>query len=73
MTYPNSELFVFPIPMPIKAKWFVLGYAIIELVLGVASTSDGVAHFAHLGGMIFGLILILYWKKRDKNNGGFYY
>ncbi len=73
MTYPNSELFVFPIPMPIKAKWFVLGYAIIELVLGVVSTSDGVAHFAHLGGMIFGLILILYWKKRDKNNGGFYY
>lgn len=73
MTYPNSQLYVFPIPMPIKAKWFVLGYAIIELVLGVASTSDGVAHFAHLGGMIFGLILILYWKKRDKNNGGFYY
>lgn len=73
MTYPDSQMFVFPIPFPIKAKWFVLGYAVIELVLGVSSSSDGIAHFAHLGGMIFALIMILYWKKKDRNNGGFYY
>ena len=59
--------FVFPLPVPIKAKYFVLGYAALELVLGITG-GDGIAHFAHLGGMLFGLILILYWKK--KNGGG---
>ena len=67
MLFPNSPMFVFPIPVPIKAKYFVIGYAVIELFLGLGG-SDGVAHFAHLGGMLFGLILILYWKK--KNGGG---
>ncbi len=67
MLFPNSQMFVFPIPMPIKAKYFVIGYAVLELFLGLGS-SDGVAHFAHLGGMLFGLILILYWRK--KNGGG---
>ena len=61
------EMFVFPLPVPIKAKYFVLGYAALELVLGITG-GDGIAHFAHLGGMLFGLILILYWKK--KNGGG---
>ncbi len=63
MLFPNDSLFVFPIPVPIKAKWFVVGYAVIELVLGISTTRDGVAHFAHLGGMLFGLICILHWKK----------
>lgn len=67
MLFPNSEMFVFPIPMPIKAKYFVIGYAVLELLLGVGA-GDGVAHFAHLGGMLFGLILIIYWRK--KNGGG---
>ena len=67
MLFPNSEMFVFPIPMPIKAKYFVIGYAVLELLLGMGS-GDGVAHFAHLGGMLFGLILIIYWRK--KNGGG---
>ncbi|WP_302576696.1 rhomboid family intramembrane serine protease [Phocaeicola barnesiae] len=67
MLFPNSEMFVFPLPVPIKAKYFVLGYAALELVLGITG-GDGIAHFAHLGGMLFGLILILYWKK--KNGGG---
>ena len=67
MLFPNSQMFVFPIPMPIKAKYFVIGYAVLELFLGLGG-SDGVAHFAHLGGMLFGLILILYWRK--KNGGG---
>lgn len=73
MTYPESKLFIFPIPMPIKAKWFVIGYAVLELVLGVGASSDGIAHFAHLGGMIFGFLLIMYWKKKGRGNGGFYY
>lgn len=67
MLFPNSEMFIFPIPMPIKAKYFVIGYAVLELVLGI-SGGDGIAHFAHLGGMLFGLILIIYWRK--KNGGG---
>lgn len=67
MLFPNSPMFVFPIPVPIKAKYFVIGYAVLELLLGVGG-GDGVAHFAHLGGMLFGLILILRWRK--KNGGG---
>ena len=71
MLFPNSQMFVFPIPVPIKAKYFVIGYAALELVLGITG-GDGVAHFAHLGGMLFGLIFIIYWRK--KNGGGqFYY
>lgn len=66
MTYPNSEMFVFPLPMPIKAKYFVMGYIVLELVLGL-SANDSVAHFAHLGGMLFGWILMAYWKKRNGN------
>lgn len=67
MLFPNSQMFVFPIPVPVKAKYFVIGYAVLELALGIGG-GDGVAHFAHLGGMLFGLILILYWRK--KNGGG---
>lgn len=73
MHFPNAEMFVFPIPFPIKAKWFVLGYGVIELFFGVANrTGDNVAHFAHLGGMLFGIIMILYWKKNRQNHGQYY-
>lgn len=73
MLFPNRELFLFMIPIPIKAKYFVIGYALIELYLGVANNpKDNIAHFAHLGGMIFGLILILYWRKKNRNNGTYY-
>lgn len=65
MLFPNEKLFIMPIPFPIKAKFFVAGYAVIELLSGLHNNpNDNVAHFAHLGGMIFGLILILYWKKK---------
>jgi membrane associated rhomboid family serine protease len=67
MLFPNVEMFVFPLPFPIRAKWFVGGYAAIELLLGLASSGDGVAHFAHLGGMLFGLILILHWRKSHRH------
>ena len=69
MLFPNERMFIFPLPFPIKAKFFVIGYAVIELYLGVAGTADGVAHFAHLGGMLFGLILILIWRKKGKISG----
>lgn len=73
MLYPNNKLFIFPLPFPIKAKFFVIGYAAIELWSGFANNpGDNIAHFAHLGGMLFGLILILYWRKKSNNNGTYY-
>ena len=69
MTYPNNQLFIIPIPVPIKAKWLVLGYVILELVLGLRnSAADNVAHFAHLGGMLAGFIVMLYWKHKEKKD-----
>lgn len=68
MLFPNTELFLFFVPVPIKAKYFVIGYGVLELVNGFANVSgDNIAHFAHLGGMLFGFILIKYWQKDEKN------
>ena len=67
MLFPNNRItMVFPIPITLKAKWFVCIFGAIELVCGVFDTGSGVAHFAHLGGMVFGLILLLLWRKRDR-------
>lgn len=66
LMHPNNMVLVFPIPFPIKAKWFVIGYAVLEIVLGSSGASTGVAHFAHLGGMLWGLVLLLWWKKNHK-------
>ena len=66
LMHPNNMVLVFPIPFPIKAKWFVVGYAVLEIVLGSSGASTGVAHFAHLGGMLWGLALLLWWKKNRK-------
>lgn len=64
MLYPDSVLtLIFP-PISMKAKWFVLIFAAIELLTGVTGTGGGIAHFAHLGGLIFGFLLIMYWKKK---------
>ncbi len=63
MLYPDSVLtLIFP-PISMKAKWFVLIFAGIELVTGMTGVGGGIAHFAHLGGLIFGYLLILYWKR----------
>lgn len=62
MLYPEERLFIFPLPVPIKAKWFVIGYAAIELFMAFSTPGDGVAHLAHLGGMAFGFFLIRYWR-----------
>lgn len=68
MLFPNSQLMLLFPPIPIKAKYFVMGYGVIELFSGVANRSgDNVAHFAHLGGMLFGFFLIKYWNKHTKN------
>lgn len=66
MLFPNTELYLMFIPIPIKAKYFVLGYGALEVFLGLQnSAGDNVAHFAHLGGMLFGFILLKYWSKKS--------
>lgn len=68
MMFPNTELYLMFVPIPIKAKYFVIGYGAIELIYGVSNIpGDNVAHFAHLGGMIFGFILIKIWNKGKTN------
>ena len=64
MQFPNSIIqMIFP-PIRMKAKWFVIIYAGLEIVLGLSPFQTGVAHFAHVGGALFGFLLILYWRKR---------
>ena len=60
MMFPNSLIYLY-FAIPIKAKWFVIGYGVFEFVSGIQS---GIAHFAHVGGMLFGYLMIRYWKKR---------
>lgn len=74
MLFPNMPMYLFFIPVPIKAKWMVLGYGAIELFFGITGMQSGVAHFAHLGGMLVGFLIILYWRKKGvfDNYGPFY-
>ena len=64
--FPNTELMLLFPPVPIKAKYFVIGYGAIELYLGITQSNSNIAHFAHLGGMLFGFILLKYWEKSTK-------
>jgi len=68
MTFPNERLFIIPFPFPIKAKWFVLGYVAIEFFSALGSSGDGVAHTAHLGGMLFGFLMIRYWNRHPNSS-----
>lgn len=63
MLFPNALIYIYFL-FPLKAKWFVIIYGVFELFLGVYGSNDGIGHFAHLGGMLFGIFLILYWKKK---------
>lgn len=63
MMFPNALIYVY-FAIPVKAKYFVIIYGAIELFSGVYDKGSDVAHFAHLGGMVFGYLLLLYWKKR---------
>jgi membrane associated rhomboid family serine protease len=65
MLFPDVPLMLIFFPVPIKAKYFVIGYAVIELVAGLGRIpGDNIAHFAHLGGMLFGYLLIRFWRRR---------
>ena len=65
MLFPNAQLFFLFFPFPIKAKYFVIIYGLIELYFGLQNNpGDNVAHFAHLGGMVFGFLIIKYWKMK---------
>ncbi len=70
--FPNMPLYLFFIPVPIKAKYMVIGYAVLEFFFGVQGGGT-IAHFAHLGGMLFGLAMMLYWKKKGTLHGNGYY
>lgn len=63
--HPNERIFIFPLPVPIKAKWFVIGYGVIELFSGWRGIGN-VAHFAHVGGMLWGLLLLYWWRHQGK-------
>lgn len=63
MTFPNERMFIIPFPFPIKAKWLIGGYIVIEVWSALKTPGDGIAHMAHLGGMLFGFLLIRYWRK----------
>ena len=66
MIFPNSRIsLIFP-PISLNAKWMVIIFAVLSLVVGVTGTAEGVAHFAHLGGMIFGFLVVYFWKKAGR-------
>jgi membrane associated rhomboid family serine protease len=62
MAFPNRMIMLLFPPIPMKAKYFVILYGVFELYLGIAGAAPGVAHFAHLGGMLFGFLLLQYWS-----------
>jgi membrane associated rhomboid family serine protease len=66
MLFPNTELMLLFPPIPIKAKYFVAGYGLLELFFGISGIQGSVAHFAHLGGMLFGYFMIRHWNKNSK-------
>ena len=74
MIFPNMPLYIFFIPIPVKAKWAVLGYGLLELYFGISGNQPGVAHFAHLGGMLAGIVMMMYWRYKGTltRGNGFY-
>ena len=66
MLYPQAQLMLIFPPIPVKAKWLVVIFAVIELFSGINGIQASVAHFAHLGGMLFGWLLIRWWRKHGK-------
>ena len=65
--FPNTQLFIMPIPFPVKAKWAVLGIIALDVFGGISRTAnDNIAHFAHVGGAVAGFLIVLYWNKTKK-------
>lgn len=67
-TFPNSQMIILPIPFPIKAKWALLGLAVLDLMGGISSKSTGIAHFAHLGGAAVGIIIVMIWNRNNRRH-----
>lgn len=67
-TFPNSQMIILPIPFPIKAKWALLGLAVLDVLGGISSESTGIAHFAHLGGAAVGIIIVLIWNRKNRKH-----
>lgn len=65
-TFPNSQMFIFPIPFPVKAKYAMMGLIALDLFGGFSNRSSGIAHFAHVGGALVGILLLLYWNKKNR-------
>ena len=65
MMFPNGYIYLYFL-VPIKTKWFIIGMVVLELFEGIFRSSDGIAHFAHLGGMLIGFIIIMIWKKKGR-------
>lgn len=70
--FPNLPIYLY-FAIPVKAKWLIIGYFVLELVYGISGSADGVAHFAHLGGMIFGFVMLLYWKRKGVFNNHWFF
>lgn len=66
MLHPNATIMLLIPPIPIKAKWFVIIYGLLELLFGVSGRMDSVAHFAHLGGMFWGWLMLMWWRYQDR-------
>ena len=66
MLHPNATIMLLIPPIPMKVKWFVVIYGLVELLFGVTGSLDSVAHYAHLGGMFWGWLLLLWWRYQDR-------
>jgi len=68
-TFPNTQLFIMPIPFPVKAKWAIMGIIALDIFGGISnSASDNIAHFAHVGGALAGFIIVLIWNKNNRQH-----
>lgn len=73
MLHPNATIMLLFPPIPMRAKWFVIIYGLVELMFGISGRMDNVAHFAHLGGMFWGWLLLLWWRYRDRRRRNYYF
>jgi membrane associated rhomboid family serine protease len=65
--FPNTQLFIMPIPFPVKAKWAILGFIALDVFGGVVKVQgDNIAHFAHVGGALIGFLIVFYWNRTNK-------
>jgi len=65
--FPNTTLFIMPIPFPVKAKWAILGIIALDVFGGISRVpGDNIAHFAHLGGAVIGFLIVYFWNKKDR-------